>query len=302
MALARMLYDGNVANNSANGGYMEFSGLETLVGTGRIDVFTQQACPSLDSYIRNFNFASVEDNIYTLFIELVTMVRYLENLASSTGLAPVDFRFVMRLNLFNELADRWPCVYATHRCDLGEINGAGRVVVDGMDQRRMSDAMRNGQYLLIDGKQYPVIIDDSMPTLNNGTSNRVPNTAFASDIYFLPFSVRDGIPATYLEFFDFNASNGVMQGINDGRLANEMWVSDGGRFLWTFYRELWCVAWAAKIEPRLRLLTPHLAGRLSNIVYAPLVPFREPFPGQPYFVDGGATTRDNLPYDLANVK
>ena len=72
--------------------------------------------------------------------------------------------------------------------------------------------------------------------------------------------------STFFEYFDYSAMNGVMQAIRDGMLQNEFW-SDGGRYLWTTQRTLWCVDWAAKIEPRLRLLTPHLAGRIQNVQY-----------------------------------
>lgn len=281
---------------------MEFSGLETLVGTGRVDVFTNTACPSLDSRIVNFNYGTIEDNTLDLFVEIVETIRFIENLASSTGLTPIDLRLVMRRNAFWQIVDRWPCVYASFRCDLGTLNTSFTGNVDGMAQRQMADDMRNGQYLLVDGRRYRVEIDDSIPEDTNTTNANVPSGSFASDIYFLPYMVRGGIPATYLEWFDYNSQNGVMQAIQDGRLSNEVWSSDGGRFLWTFYRELWCVSWAAKIEPRLRLLTPHLAARISNVMYAPHLHFRDPFPGDPYFVDGGRVVRDNVPYNLDYVK
>lgn len=303
--LSRMIYTGTSANNTAGGGYMEFSGLETLVGTGRVDAFTQTPCPSLDSYIVNFNFSSVEDNTWQLFVEIVEMVRFLEQLASSTGLNPVDFRFVMRLNLFNQIVDRWPCVYASFRCELNSLPNESNISinVDGNQQKADADAMRIGRYLKIDGKNYPVVIDDAMPMDTNTTlgNDFLLSGEFASDIYFLPFMVRSGIISTYLEWFDYDSQNGVLQALRDGRLTQEVWTSDSGRFLWTFYRELWCVSWAAKIEPRLRLLTPHLAGRISNIKYAPHIHAREPFPDQPYNIDGGRVTRDNTPYNLDNI-
>lgn len=306
MVLSRMIYTGNVSNNKAGGGYKEFSGLETLVGTGRVDAFTGDACPSLDSYIVNFNYGSVEDDTLALFVELVEMVRFLEQLASSTGLAPVDFRFVMRLNAFTQIVDRWPCVYASFRCDLRGITGAdgAAVFVDGLEQRREADAMRTGRYLLIDGQRYPVIIDDSIAEEVNGGAGDPPLSSgqFASDIYFLPFMVRSGIMSTYLEWFDYDSQNGVLQALRDGRLMNEVWSTDSGRFLWTFDRTLWCVAWIVKIEPRLRLLTPHLAGRISNVKYQPHRHSRDPFPDMPYHSDGGRVTRSLTPYDLDNIK
>ena len=89
-----------------------------------------------------------------------------------------------------------------------------------------------------------------------------------------------------------------MQGARDGRISpNEFWT-DGGKFLWTVSRTKWCVDWSAKIEPRYRLLTPHLAGRLQNIQWTPIQMFRQPFPTDGYFTDGGLTTGSNAAYDL----
>ena len=53
--------------------------------------------------------------------------------------------------------------------------------------------------------------------------------------------------------------------------------------------------------PRLRLLTPHLAGRIQNVVWTPLQAFREPFHDQSYFIDGGLTTGDNLQYSYSDL-
>jgi len=55
--------------------------------------------------------------------------------------------------------------------------------------------------------------------------------------------------------------------------------------------------------PRLRLLTPHLAGRIDSVVWSPLQEFRSPVPGDAYFVNGGLTTASpsNLQYDYSDL-
>jgi hypothetical protein len=50
-----------------------------------------------------------------------------------------------------------------------------------------------------------------------------------------------------------------------------------------------CVQMLAKTQPRLMLLTPHLAARLTNIQYTPVQHQRDPFTDGTYFVDGGRT-------------
>jgi hypothetical protein len=88
----------------------------------------------------------------------------------------------------------------------------------------------------------------------------------------------------------------MMQAVQDGRLTHQYWTDDG-KFIWTTRVTDFCVLWKAKIKPRLRLLTPQLAGRLQNIQFTPLMNFREPFHSQGYFVNGGETTLDLAPYD-----
>ena len=55
----------------------------------------------------------------------------------------------------------------------------------------------------------------------------------------------------------------------------------------------------AEMDMRVVLRTPHLAARLDNIAYSPLVHLRSPFDkldathSDPYFVKGGVATRTN---------
>lgn len=298
--LGPLVYTGTPANNTS-GGYAEFHGLETLVGTGKIDVITGNACKALDSDIRNFGYKRVDQNASALVAILTSQVRNIEDIASRTGLDPVVHTFVMRRNLFDEVADVWPCAYATYRCASGGVQDANitRLVVDGMAQRQMAEEMRNGRYLLIDGRKIPVLIDDFVPEDSQINNGNLQSGCFASDIYYLPLTVRGGIVSTFFEYYDFASMDGTMRAIQDGHLTNEYWT-DGGRYLWTVQKTGWCVEWWSKIEPRLRLLTPHLAARLQNVGYCPSLHFREDDPTSPYFADGGVTSRSNGIYDSSD--
>jgi hypothetical protein len=205
----------------------------------------------------------------------------------------VQWSFVIKDSLFRKLADYWPCVYASFRCNATTNDITNNT--EAMEMRRMSDDIYNNRYLLIDGEKIPVVVDDCIPYEHNGTNGDIAVGSFASDIYLVPWTVRGGLPVLYMEYFDYSAPNGVMQAVSDGRLGHEYWT-DGGRWLWTFQRTRFCASWVARIQPRLRLLTPHLAGRLENILWTPLQMFREPLPSQGYFVDGGIVTGDNAPY------
>lgn len=292
--LANLMFTGNPTNNNGTG-YAEYYGLESLVATGHTDVIDQTSCPSLDSDIKDMNYLSIEDDAATIFAYMTMVYRYIKHNAETMGFMPVQWVIVVKDSLFRKLADYWPCVYASFRCN-ATANDIGNNV-DGMAMRQMQDQLYNGRYLLIDGEQVPVVIDDAIPYETNTTNGDLPAGSFASDIYFLPLTVRGGLPVTYMEYFDYSAPNGAMQAILDGRMGNEFWT-DNGAFLWTFSRTRFCVSWNARIEPRLRLLTPHLAGRLEHIKWTPLQMFREPFNDQGYFVNGGLTTGDNAPYTL----
>lgn len=291
--LAQLIFEGNPANNVGTG-YAEYSGLELLVTTGHTDVISADSCPSLDSDVKDMNYLSVEDDAATIFAYMQMVYRFVKHNAETMGFMPVQWVWVIKDSLFRKLADYWPCVYASFGCNATANDISNNV--NALEMRRMSDDIYNNRYLVIDGERIPVVIDDSVPYEKNGDAgSTLPAGTFASDVYLLPMTVRGGLPVTFMEYFDYSAANGVMRAVADGRMGNEFWT-DGGRWLWTFSRTRFCANWTAKIQPRLRLLTPHLAGRLQNIQWTPLQMFREPRNDQGYFVDGGYTYLSSAPY------
>lgn len=289
--LIQQVYRGNPANNTAGGGYQEFPGLDILIGTDKVDALTGINCPSLDSDIKNFNYGLVDQvSSGTDIVEVITfMYRILRHNADSMGFSPTTWAITMRRELFWEITAIWPCSYLTYRCSFRDATGQERVVVDAGDQIALRDAMRAGSYLLIEGVQIPVIVDDGIDEETDADNVNILAGQFASDIYFIPMTILGGRPVTFWEFFDY--SQGPIQATADARVQAYYWT-DGGRFLWhTQPPRNWCIRLLSKIEPRIILLTPHLAGRVQNVRYAPLQHSRDPFPADPYFVDGGQTSR-----------
>lgn len=286
--ITHKLYTGNPANNTSGDGYREFPGLDILVSTGHVDAYTNQTCPSLDSDIKNFNYGrlgagTADGDIYNA---LSYMLRYLRWNAEQMNFGQVGWVIAMRPALFWELTAAWPCTYLTYRCTA--LNG-GQAVIDAADQVRMRDDMRNGQYLMVDGIRFPVVLDTQIHEDTNTTNNRVQSGAFSSDIYILPLTVRGGVPVLYWEFFDFRTS---MSLLGD---STYYWTDDG-KFMWHRRPPTnWCVDWLAKIEPRVILRTPQLAGRLQNVQYMPLQHERDPWTTDPYFVNGGVSTGRTVP-------
>lgn len=285
------VYTGNPSNGSAGGGYKEFPGLQLLIGRNKIDALTGAACPSLYSDVKDFGYKSVdsstEPDIYRV---LSTMAYILENKAVQQNMAPIDLRLVMRSQLFFELTRFWPIKYNTDGIGLTPA-GLDQFYLESIRQR---DDMRNNLYLIINSKRYPVILDDCIGEDNHADNGAIGIGGFASDIYFVPFSVRGGTyPTLYWHYYDY--SKGTLPAVSDARAGSFFW-SDGGVFLWGIRPpNNWCLDVISKVEPRLILRTPQLAGRLQHVQYTPLQHTDDPLPSQDYHLNGGVRTGRPFP-------
>lgn len=299
--LARQLWLGNPANNSAAGeqaGYKELTGFDLLINTGKVDAETGAACAALDSDIKNFNFRNVDgSDLQTgesgIVHTLTYMYRMVRSTARKTGMLPATWAFAMREELFYELSAVWPCAYHTYRCTVGD-NQQDRVVVDARQEIALRDDMRQNTYLLIDGIRVPVVFDDGIAEMNDATSANLGAGEFSSDIYLIPMTVLGGVPVTYLEYFDH--TNPQLQETLNAMRQQQPFVTNAGAWIWNMRQTNLCLAWQGKVEPRLVLRTPQLAGRLQNVKYVPLQHTRTPFPNDPYFVNGGVTSRSGPSY------
>jgi hypothetical protein len=286
------VYTGNPGNSSAGGGYKEFPGLDLLISTTKVDALTGQACPSLRSTIMDFAYRAVDSSVApSIVTTITTMLRILTRKAEMQGLAPVEIAIVMREPLFYALTAVWPCQYNTSGCAVvtAPTNGSTALSLDAESQIRLRDSMRNGKFLIVDGRQVRVITDDCIMEDNHADNGAIPDGGFASDIYFVPLSAMGGsLQTLYWEYYDYNA--GTMQTVGDARANFEFW-SDNGVFLWHVRPpNNWCLDMIAKVEPRLILRTPQLAGRLTNVTYVPLLHTDDPLPSQDYFVNGGVVS------------
>lgn len=297
--IAKMTWNGNPANNTVGGGYQEFPGLEMLVGTGKVDAINGAAMGAADSLVMDFNFNNVDDiiNGNDIVTYLSTMEWYVRHNAERMGFLPVQWAFCMRPELWQELTAIWPCRYNTNRCstNLGEnVN----VNVIGNEMVGLRDRMREQMTIQINGRTYPVIVCDGITELhgNPGLPNfnaNVPNGEYASNIYMLPLTVRGGISTLYWEHLDYSKADPEIALI---RSNNDFWT-DGGRFFWTVERLRGCYKMNAEIDLRIILRTPHLAARLDNVKYTPLLHLRSPFAlldqthSDPYFTKGGSSSR-----------
>lgn len=282
--LARQAWVGNPTNNA--GGYKEMTGLDVLINTGYVDAETGSACPAIDSYIVNAGNKRIDDNGDFYVARITDMYFQLKSRAYRAGVMPVRWMMAMRRQLFYELTAIWPCSYLSYRCNL-DGTSANRNNIDAQDAVRLRDEMRAGRYLLIDGDRVDVVTDDGIAELdgNDGGGN-FPRGCFSTSIYFIPMSVVGGNAVTYMEYFQYNnpAINDALGNMVLGRI-------EGAWITWPRQTNL-CVQWQSRIEPRLVLRTPWLAGKIQNVVYCPIQHERDVFPADPYYVNGGKTTRE----------
>jgi len=280
------VYTGNPANSMAGGGYKEFPGLDLLISRTKVDALTGQSCLSLYSDVKDFSYRQVSSTADPdIYRTLSTMMYILETKAIQQNLSPVDLRLVMRPQLFFELTRFWPQQYNT---DGATLTNAGLDVLI-LENVRMRDEMRSGQFLNINSKRYPVILDPCIMEENQADNGAIPIGGFASDIYVVPFTARGGsIRTLYWEYYDYR--NDVIPAVRDAR-ADAWYWTDSGAFLWHIKPpDNWCLEVISKVEPRLILRTPQLAGRLQNVTYVPLQHTDDVLPSQDYWVNGGVTT------------
>lgn len=278
---------------STTGGYLEFVGLDMIITTPKLDARYGTPVNLLNSDVKNFFYWDVTRNGGQDIVNALSyIVKTRKEIARKTNMGRVTWKFVMKEVLFNELAKVWPCALATNGC-LVAPDGTGVVTAviqtNSLDQQyAMRVDMINNQYLPIEGVPYPVVFEDALNEEDRGSGS------VASDIYFLPFTVRDGFEVLFWEYLNY--SQGALLGAQQGRYGPGTFFTDDGQFLW------WnkpnnnvCIQLGAMTERRIVLLTPQLAGILMNVTCTPLQHAPDPFPDQPYYDLSGVTHRPQPP-------
>lgn len=280
-------WQGNPANNTSGGGYKEYPGLDRQINTGQVDAETNIAIPSADSLLFDFGHTAVDSTSKDIVEFLSMMEYYLREKARRLRMEPVSWLVVMRPELWHQLSMVWPCRYYTNRC----TNAAGAAVVTINDDGvKVRDAMRQGNYIEINGRRYTVVLDDGIFEHNNATTAGIPAGSYSSSIYFVPLRVRGNFPVTYFEFINYRGIDAQLRAMKEGRRQVPFWTNSG-RMLWVYIDNGYCFKLQAKLEDRIILRTPHLAGKVQGIRYTPMQKLDSPYPDSPYFKDGGVSLR-----------
>jgi hypothetical protein len=270
----------------------EFPGLDVQIATGQRDAETNAACTALDSDVKNFGYDLVCGDNRDIVEYLSSLMWYLNNIATNTGLTPVNWVLAMRPGLWHELSACWPCRYNTYRCSVRDTSSIDAVPsIDAADMVQVRDAMRQGMYIDIEGVRYPVILDTGINELDPQDNANILPGQYASSIYAVPLSIQGGFPVTYMEYLDYRQAQ---TDINLLRGMETFWWTDQGFYSWALEQIKWCYKLALKVEPRVVLRAPHLAGRIDAVRYAPLQHEADPDPSSSYFRDGGTSLRPGI--------
>ena len=263
-----------------------FPGLDNQIVTGQVDARTNVACPALDSDVKDFNYNDVCGTTLDIVEYLSMMAWYLDHIAIRTGLAPVNWVIAMRAELWFELSACWPCSYLSNRCNTAA--GANISVINDNVNVNARDAMREGMYIDINGRRYPVITDDGIFEHNNVNNANLAAGTFASSIYFVPLAALGGtLRTTFIEYLDYRKAARDVALLHG---TEPFWWTDSGMFSWALTDRKWCYQLHLKTEPRVVLRTPHLAGKLQHVMYTPLQHLRSYDPDSAYMFDGGVST------------
>lgn len=289
---AAEVYTGNPTNNAPAGGRKYFRGFDLLINTGYRDAITGIACAAADSIVRsagNINVSTDTSGARTIYRNITDIYRQLQFNARNMGFSQVKWVIAMRPTLFYELTEVWPIAYATTR-GLA-FTSAGTPINSSFEAlNKMRDDMRGdlyqytGQYLLIDGQQVEVVLDDAIAETNVGSGT------YSSAMYFVPLTAN-GAEVLTMEYLPYTGERSFMEAAQAFGVSSFYNTSDNGRFAWHFKPPTnFCVQMLAKTEPRIVLRTPYLAARYTTIRYTPVSHERDWNTSGTYFVDGGQTS------------
>lgn len=295
------IWNGNPANSTLSNNWRDVEGLNLQINSGnKRDAFTSNLCTAMDSDVKDFGFTIANAaNASRDIVQYVDMMYYYLNWnASRMGLAPCEWVIVMRPELFDEIVKIWPVRYYQEALLQIAAFTNGRVTIAANEATTARDAMRSGLYLPIRGRQVPVVLDDQITELNVTTASQLLAGQYASDIYFVPMTVRGALPVTYIQPYRMN--NPIAEAIvQEGRVLTT-WTSDGGLFRWSVRTTGVCVNWDFVTRFRVVCRTPQLAGRITSVGYAPLQHVRSSDPSNFYFANGGRTTGAPSPFDYSS--
>lgn len=268
--MKQKIWTGLPANNTANGGYKEFIGLQSLVSLPVSGNYIDHAWATgsdpnnqLNPVIEDFASAVIggATPIYPVLEEMMDNVVFH---VESAGASSFSGYWAMRREIWRMLRRHLPAERAYYGRSMGatlsyDVQGGMALMTE---MQKMESTLR----LPIGETNFPVVIDQGIPA----TYAEGDPTVITSDIYFIITHV-DNIPVTKIAYNDYSALGEPL--VPDEVLSGSGWT-DGGIFHYVIDRTKRCFVIDGKVEPQLLTLFPQGMIRLTNVtadsVVAPL--------------------------------
>lgn len=292
LEMGRMVWEGDPSApapaNTPGGGKKSFTGFNGLVREGYVDaVNTNNECPTMDSFVVDFEFQDVCSGEITLGGKVYNLINLLQAVALRNEMLARDSFLmqnavqgviVMAEPLWQQLTECYACQYNLNNCTSNIVLNDGFTV-------RERDAMREGMYIRLNGKIYVVVTDNGITVLDETSApDDLDAGERASDIYYIPLTVR-GMAVTFMRYLDYRFGAPELDVADAWTNGVPMFTwTDDGKYILTRQWVETCYKYCARIHPGLVLRTPQLAWRINNVKWTDAIPFRNPYPDSPDFV------------------
>lgn len=271
--------------NMPGGATKSFAGFDLLIKTGYANAGNpSDLCPTMDSQVYDFLYGDVCEGTVVVNSVSMNLIELMgaaiwrnESLAEDSNFSDFAGVWALPASLFHKITDCYVCLYNTTSC-------ATNVNFINDWQIRERDAMRNGKYIVLNGKTYIVVTDNLIPVQDSTTSpDDLTGTERAADIFFIPLTLN-GMAVTYMRYQDMR--RGAQEFADSGMFGQRppfRWTDDGKYVLTSQWVET-CYLHSARILPGLVMKTPQLAIRINNVKWSDAIPVRSPDPDSPDFV------------------
>jgi hypothetical protein len=288
MDFGRTLWTGNPTNNLA--GRQEWSGFDLLINDGKWDVITGLTCEGLDSYLSDYGSAVVgvtgSPSILSYIAGALRSIRYR---ITGSGLDPETAQMYIVMG-----PQHWDVISAAAACEYGLVCNVGVTTQqDALQVANIRDRFLADMVIRIDGKDYPVIVDNMITQTPSAYGN---TTKFCSDIYIIT-TVVNGRTITYGNYQNFNSTAGPTIAELRSQFGSAPFaITDGGKFLHvpTFQGGL-CFDVRTFLKPRIIMRMPQFSGRIQNVCVVPIGHYVPPTGSGMYDeLEGGSSTKPSL--------
>lgn len=264
---------------TGGGGGASFDGIDVLFTDG-IECDNPDNPGALDSIVRDWagadacgTFVDVDDAVAkNLYQHLEEDMFEISERSSWNQHGDVRGKFWLRSDMWYYLTQCLPCQAVTKSC-LG-VDPVPSVMFVNDYSRNIYDRFRQQKFLVLNGVEYPVGIDNSIQrTVGVGTKT--------SNLYYIPTSIMGGsLPVTYLRYIDFRRASKELAYFNRLSGYNMAQVVDSGFGLFKYMNTGTCFKYGFTFRPGLVARTPQYGLKYLNLEYATPVTIPDPYFGQ----------------------